>query len=63
MTRRTIELPFTPEDVRDGTAHEKAKVARIDAAYARVLADDKLAGIRRKLSVDDLRQLIRVLID
>lgn len=63
MTRTTIDLPFSPEDVRNGTAHEKAKQARVDAAYARVLGDPSLADVRAKLSVDKLRRLIAVLID
>lgn len=63
MARTTIDLQFTPEDVRSGTAHEKAKQARIDAAYERVLGDPSLSDVRAKLSVDKLRRLISALID
>lgn len=50
--RTTIDLPFSPQDVIDGTAGEKAGIAKWDRWYAS-LPDD----LRRKLSIHDFKRL------
>ncbi len=50
--RRTIDLPFTPEEVRDGTARERLQREKWDLWYAS-LPDD----LRRKLSLHDFKRL------
>jgi len=58
--RKTIDLPFSPEDVRSGKLREDGP--EFDRAWQNVLADASLADVRRKLSIDDLKRLIRAVV-
>ena len=48
MNKTTIDLPFTPEEVRDGTVHSE----KWDVWYNTLPTD-----LRRKLSIHDFKRL------
>ncbi len=52
MTRTTINLPFTPEEVLNGTARERLQREKWDRWYASLPTD-----LRRKLSLHDFKRL------
>lgn len=53
MTGKTsIDLPFTPEEVRDGTARERLRLEAWDRWYASLPSD-----LRQKLSIYDFKRL------
>lgn len=58
--KTTIDLPFSPEDVRNGTVRSKIKQEAYDAAWQRVLSAPELAAMRAKVSIEDMRKLIAV---
>lgn len=58
--KTTIDLPFTPEDVRRGTT---PRGLHFDRAWNAILADPELAVARRKLSIHELRTLINHVLD
>lgn len=60
--KTTIDLPFSPEDVRNGTARNTAKQEAYDVAWQRVLSAPELAAMRSKVSIEDMRKLIAVVI-
>lgn len=58
--KMTIDLPFTPEDVRNGTT---PRALRFDKAWVAITMDADLDGARRKLSIHELRTLINHVLD
>jgi hypothetical protein len=50
--RTTIDLPFSPEEVLDGTARERLQREKWDRWYGSLPAD-----LRRKLSLHDFKRL------
>jgi uncharacterized protein YcbX len=60
MTRTTIDLPFTPEDVRQGTS---PRGLHFDRAWKAIVGDDELTQARRKLSIHEMKTLINHVLD
>lgn len=50
--RMSIDLPFTPDEVLDGTARERLQREKWDRWYATLPHD-----LRRKLSLHDFKRL------
>lgn len=57
--KTTIDLPFSPEEVRAGTVRSAEENAKYNWAWQIVQSDPELAFARKKLSMHELRHIIR----
>jgi hypothetical protein len=58
--KMTIDLPFSPEDVRRGAT---PRGMHFDRAWKAIVADPELERARRKLSIHEIRTLINHVLD
>lgn len=61
--KTTVNLPFSPEDVAAGRVTEQDDLeARHDAAWNAVRNEPRLQRARQRLSLDEMRLLIRTVV-
>jgi len=59
--KMTVDLPFSPEDVRAGRVKFDpfSNAGRIDRAWGIVMENPELKFARKKLSIHEIRHIIR----
>lgn len=57
--KTTIDLPFSPEDVKAGPVHDAERDAKFDKAWDIVRGNPDLDFARQRLSLHEFRLIIR----